>query len=109
MTTQLITILASIAALISGGLIGIGFGKIQDSARRRYEQQQRDGGLKSGWAVMPGSGKRVATLLILLVTVQILCPLLFKDSVQWWVSAGVTGGYGLMLYRQLRHRLSQGK
>jgi hypothetical protein len=44
---------------------------------------------------------RVAYLLVALLAVQILCPLLFSDGVQWWVSSGVLAGYGTMLYRQL--------
>jgi membrane protein implicated in regulation of membrane protease activity len=59
--------------------------------------------------VMPGSGRRVAYLLVALVLVQIVCPLLFTNGVQWWVSGGLVAGYGVVLYWQLRQRLSQGK
>ena len=109
MFPQLITMLQSIAGLLAGALIGTGFGFIQYAARRRNERLQESGKLKSGWAVMPGSGKRVAMLLVALVIVQFVCPLLFQDGVQWWVSAGVVGGYGGVLFWQLRQRLSRGK
>lgn len=90
--------------LAAGAIIGAGFGMVQDAARRRYEKRQQTGQLKTGWAVMPGSGARVAYFLIALVLVQLACPLLFSDGTQWWVSAGVVVGYGGMLFRQLRRR-----
>ena len=102
MTTELINVLQSLVGLVVGAFIGVGFGMVQDAARRRNERRQENGTLKSGWAVMPGSGMRVVYLLIALVLAQIVCPLLFNDGVQWWVSAGVSGGYGFTLFRQLR-------
>jgi len=101
---------ASIAALIVGGLIGAAFGQLQNVARRRNEQKEAAGALKSGWSLMPGSGVRVAYLLLTLVLIQVLCPVLFKNSsTQWWVSGGVVVGYGTMLALQLRERLSGNK
>jgi hypothetical protein len=107
MTTQLIHLLESLTGLLAGGLIGVGFGLIQDAARRRNERLQQAGKLRSAWTVVPGSGRRVAYLLIVLVLVQVVCPLLFREALKWWVSAGVGLGYGAMLFRQLRHRLAQ--
>jgi len=102
--------LASIAALIVGGLIGLAFGQLQNVARRRNEQKEQQGTFKSGWSLMPGSGVRVAYLLLTLVLIQIICPMLFKNSsTQWWVSGGVVAGYGTMLFLQLRERLSGNK
>jgi len=102
--------LASIAALIVGGIIGLAFGQLQNVARRRNEQKEQEGKFKSGWSLMPGSGVRVAYLLITLVLIQIICPMLFKNgSTQWWVSGGVILGYGVMLALQLRERLSGNK
>jgi len=102
--------LASIAALIVGGLIGVAFGQLQNVARRRNEQREAEGKLKSAWVLMPGSGVRVAYLLITLLLVQLVCPVLFKNSTtQWWVSGGVVAGYGLMLALQLRERISGNK
>src|SRR6185295_6144804 len=109
MATQFINMLASIVALIVGGLIGAAFGTLQNIARRKNEQKEQQGQLKSGWSLMPGSGARVAYLLVTLVLIQIICPLLFKDGTQWWVSGGVVAGYGLMLALQLRQRLSGNK
>jgi hypothetical protein len=110
MAIQFITMLASIAALIVGALIGVAFGQLQNVARRQNEKREQEGKLKSGWALMPGSGVRVAYLVITLVLIQVVCPMLFKnDSTQWWVSGGVVVGYGLMLALQLRERLSGNK
>jgi hypothetical protein len=106
MPGQLMNILACSADLLAGGIIGAGFGMVQDAARRRNEKRQETGALKNAWTVMPGSGARVAFLLIALVLVQFLCPLLFSQGTQWFVSAGVMVGYGVMLFRQLRQRQS---
>ena len=91
-------------ALIAGSLIGYAFGLIQNAARLRHEKLQAEGNLKSGWSVIPGSGARVAYLLVELLLVQLICPLLFVEGTQWAVSAGVGAGYGWVLFQQLRRR-----
>jgi hypothetical protein len=96
-----------IAALCAGLAIGFAFGFVQQAARLRNEKRQQSGLLTSGWAVMPGSGMRIAFFMIALVLIQIVCPLLFRPAIQWWVSGGVVAGYGFTLYRQLRERLSR--
>jgi len=101
---QAIEIIRPIAALVAGGAIGLTFGMLQNAAVRRNAKLQESGHLKSEWAVMPGSMRRVAWLVVALVLVQILCPLLFTDNSQWWVSAGVVLGYGSLLFRQFRQR-----
>ncbi len=83
-------------------LIGTVFGKIQNLALRRNQELERDGSLKTGWAMMPGSMRRVAYLLVLLVVVQLLCPLLFVNGSQWWVSGGVVVGCGAVLFARLK-------
>jgi hypothetical protein len=93
-----------LVAVAVGGAIGYCFGLIQNLALRRNERRQQSGVLNNGWAVMPGSMTRVAYLLLVLVAIQLLCPLLFKDGTQWWVSAGVVMGYGYVLFRQLMQR-----
>ena len=93
-----------VVAVIAGGAIGYCFGLIQNLALRRNERRQQSGDLNTGWAVMPGSMSRVAYLLIVLVAIQIFCPLLFKEGTQWWVSAGVVLGYGYVLFRRLVQR-----
>lgn len=102
--------LASIAALIVGGLIGLAFGQLQNIARRRNEQKEQEGKFKNAWSLMPGSGVRVVYLLLTLLLIQIVCPMLFKGgNTQWWVSGGVVVGYGAMLFLQLRERMSGSK
>lgn len=93
-------------AVAAGGLIGYAFGLLQAVARRRHEEQERTGALKSGWSLMPGAGARVAYFLVALVLVQFICPLLFANGTQWFVSGGVAVGYGWTLYRELRRRIA---
>ena len=109
MPPQVTTMFQAIAALIAGALIGAGFGIVQESARRRNERLQQSGKIKSGWAVMPGSGKRIMGLILVLVCIQLVCPIWFKEGIRWWVSGGLAAGYGFMLFWQLRHRLSDTK
>jgi len=107
MPNNLSTMLVAIAALLVGGMIGYGFGLIQDAARRRNEKRQQAGTLKSGWSVMPGSGARVMYLVITLALIQLICPRLFNGGgIQWWVSGGLALGYGYTLFTQLREKLS---
>jgi hypothetical protein len=77
---------------------------LQEFALRRHQQREQSGDFHNGWAVMPGSMRRVAFLLIALVIVQILCPILFVGASEWWVSGGVVAGYGALLFRRLRDR-----
>ena len=97
----------SFAGLVVGGLIGVAFGAVQNAAALRNEKRQDTGKLRSGWAIMPGSLRRVALLMIALALVQIGMPMLFTSESQWLVSAGVVFGYGSMLYLQFRRRMSK--
>ena len=108
METPATNALLPILALLSGGVIGLAFGAIQDGARRRHEKLQREGKFASGWSATPGSVRRVAYLLVALALVQFLFPILFTPGgiSQWCVSAGVVFGYGAALYRQLRRRIT---
>ena len=105
MQIHLLDLLSHLAGLLAGGAIGLAFGTLQHAALRRHEQLEQSGKLKNGWSLMPGSGARVAYLLLGLVAVQWVCPLLFADGTQWWVSGGLVAGYGWLLYRQLRARM----
>ena len=106
MPNGFIEMLQALTGLIAGGITGVGFGYLQDAARRHNEKRQTEGRLNSGWVLMPGSGARVAYLLITLMLIQLVCPLLFRDGIQWWVFGGVGLGYGVMLFLQLRRRLN---
>lgn len=106
MQLDLYHILASAAALTAGTVIGIAFGSIQKAAARKNQLLHSAGQLNSGWAVMPGSMRRVAYLLVALAGVQLICPLLFANGSQWWVSSGVVAGYAMILAQQLRRRMA---
>jgi hypothetical protein len=101
---SLFDIVRPLLAVIVGIAVGISFGLIQRAAWRRHQEKERKGEFKNAWGVMPGSGARVAYLLIALVIIQIICPMLFANGTQWWVSGGVVAGYGGVLFRQLRER-----
>lgn len=89
-------------ALAAGAAVGLGFGRLQQIARARNERRQTEGRLRSGWRLMPGSGGRVALLLMTLVVIQVVCPMLFAGETAWYVSAGLLAGYGWTLARQIR-------
>ena len=99
-------IFRSLLALLAGASIGLAFGYIQEIALRRNEERQRRGELTSGWAVMPGSGRRIAGLVVTLAVVQVICPMFFVDGVRWFVSGGVVLGYSWSLFRKLFQKRS---
>ena len=105
MNLTLIDLARYFVGLAAGGVIGLAFGTLQQAALRQNEQRERTGQLKNGWSLMPGAGARVCYLLITLAVIQLVCPLLFADGIQWVVSAGVALGYGSMLFSQLRRRI----
>jgi len=106
MQSELIHILSDLTGLVAGALIGLSFGAIQEAAARRYHRLQNAGKLTSGWALLPGSMTRTAFLLVGLAGVQLICPLLFSNGCQWWVSGGVVAGYGWLLWRKLRQSMA---
>ena len=107
MQIHFLDILCDLTGLLAGGGVGYAFGLLQQAAKRHNEQLEKSGKLKSVWSLMPGSGARVVYLLLALVLVQWICPMLFVDGTQWWVSAGLVAGYGSMLYRELRLRMRE--
>ena len=96
---------AIVPVLLAGLGIGYVFGCLQQTALRRNRDRQQKSTLGTGWSLVPGSGARVAYLLIALVVVQIVCPVLFAGGVQWWISGGLLLGYGWTLLRELRRRM----
>ncbi len=105
MNGQSISIFYSILAMLTGGVIGLLFGSLQNGAFRRNKLLRTEGRLKNGWMIMPGSMSRVAVLLVILVVIQAACPVLFNGNIQWMVSAGLLLGYGYTLLRHLRMRV----
>jgi len=92
-------------AVIIGGVMGYGFGKIQMLAQERYTRLQKSRGSKSGMTIIPGSLQRTSLFLLLLILIQIGLPALFAGNIQWLVSAGVLIGYGWTLLQKLRERI----
>jgi len=109
MQIHLIDVLCNLAGLLSGAVIGLGFGLLQKKARQEHERLEQSGQLKNAWTLMPGSGARVAYLLLALVLAQVVCPLLFAEGTQWWVSGGLVAGYAVQLYQQLRLRMREAR
>jgi hypothetical protein len=93
----------AVAVLVGAG-IGFAFGFLQNAALRHNEKLEQAGKLKSGWSLMPGSGTRIAFLLLALVLIQVICPMLFAGNTQWWVSGGLLVGYAWILVKQIREK-----
>jgi len=90
---------------VVGALVGAAFGFIQTAAQDRYRRLQESGRLHNAATIIPGSMRRIALLLVALVTIQIAFPMLFaKEGMQWLVSAGIVIGYGWTLVRQAPRR-----
>jgi hypothetical protein len=105
MKADMTVVLLFSGGLVLGLIVGFVFGSVQSAALDRHEQLQKSGRLRSAGAIVPGSFRRVALLLLSLVAIQLACPMLFaKDGGQWIVSAGVVLGYGGALLRQAAHR-----
>jgi hypothetical protein len=106
MNDQSFSLLFSILALITGGIIGLLFGLIQNQALLHNKKLQKQGKLKRSLLIMPGSFTRIAILLFALAVVQITCPIFFSGNIQWLVSAGILISYAYTLLKQLNNRIS---
>jgi hypothetical protein len=104
MNSSMIESLLTIGALAVGAAIGFWFGTIQNAALKRNKKKYESGELKSGFFVMPGSMGRIATLLLILVAIQIAIPAFFQGNIQWILSAGIILGYGWTFVKALRNR-----
>ena len=80
MQISIVGVLWPILSVLAGGMVGYGFGKIQDAAARRYHKLQQDGQFNSSWSIVPGSMRRTAWLLVALALVQLVCPMLFTNG-----------------------------
>lgn len=98
---NLIDLLRIAGSLLIGGGIGWSFGLLQAAAQRQNQEKETAGRVKSIWRLMPGSGQRVAYLLLTLVLIQIVCPMLFVEGTQWWVSGGLLAGYAYVWVQRL--------
>ncbi len=97
-------IIRAIAGLFGGAAMGALFGTLQVRALRRNQELTNRGEIESGWKVMRASPRRVVWFLLSLVALQIVCPALFVNGTQWWVSGGVVLGYGLVQFSQLSRK-----
>jgi hypothetical protein len=97
----ILDLLRTVGALLIGTGIGWSFGLLQAAAQRQNQAKEAAGQVKSIWRLMPGSGQRVAYLLLTLVLIQVVCPMLFANGTQWWVSGGLLAGYGYTWLQRL--------
>ncbi len=108
MNSSIIFSLTSAAALVIGVAIGLLFGVFQNAALARNRKKVNEKGtLVTPWMAVPGSLSRVAMLLVVLVAVQVCCPMLFLGDVQWLISAGVLLGYGWSFMKKLQQRAGE--
>jgi hypothetical protein len=106
MGTPIANIVLPLVGSATGAGIGLAFGLLQETAKRRHQERLDRGDLRSAWSLIPGAGTRVAYLLVTLAVIQACFPALFAHNVQWWVSGGLVAGYGYTLFRKLRRTLS---
>ena len=105
MDASVMAVLLPLGGFALGAAIGLAFGMTQRSAFRRHTNLEHRVGLRSGWALVPGSFQRTALFLIALGLVQVVFPILFEgNTLQWVVSAGIILGYGWTLVQRLRAR-----
>ena len=105
MKSEYLSIILAVGAFILGATVGLAFGSLQNAAILRFQKQKQQGKEGQGHSFLPGSASRIGFLLIVLMVVQIACPMLFsQQSLQWIVTAGVVLGYGWTLKDQLRLR-----
>jgi hypothetical protein len=108
MNSSIIFSLTSAAALAVGVVIGFLFGVVQNAALARNRKKLNDKRSHvTPWGAVPGSMSRVAMLLVVLVAVQVCCPMLFSGDVQWLISAGVLLGYGWSFMKKLQQRAEE--
>ena len=82
-----------------GIILGGAFAWLQLQALRRNELLEKRQELPTLLKQLPGSGGRVAFLLIALVLVQVLVPNVDK----WWLSGSLAVSYGIPFLLRLRH------
>jgi hypothetical protein len=97
----------NLISIALGGIIGCGFAWLQLQALRRNELLEKRQALTSLLKRLPGSGARVALLLMALVLVQVLVPRVN----QWWFTGGLVVTYSLpfvwRLFQWLSRKLDQ--
>jgi hypothetical protein len=107
MTTDLLHTFLPVGGFTLGAMIGFGFGSFQDAALRRNQRAQESAHHESGWVVLSSSMQRITFLLIVLMAIQLACPIFFAgETLPWVVSAGVVVGYGVKWLKKQRARTS---
>ncbi len=105
MKSDVILVILLFGGFAIGAVVGMAFGSIQAAAHDRYRRLQQHNRLTNVATIIPGSLRRIAFLLVALVSIQIAFPMFFeREGMQWVVSAGIVVGYGLALLRQASGR-----
>jgi membrane protein YqaA with SNARE-associated domain len=101
MQPHLIDLLIAVCGLLLGGVIGFTFGSLQQAALHRNRKRQQGQDAAVAMTFFSGSLRRTGFLLMVLVAVQVACPMLFEGALApWIVSAGVVVGYGWTLLKK---------
>jgi len=90
----------ALLGLILGVAIGGTFAWLQLLALRRNELLEQRQELRGLLRQLPGTGGRIAFLLIALVLVQILFPTVDK----WWLTGGLVVAYGIPFFWRIKDK-----
>lgn len=89
------TVMEAVAFTFGLGLGGA-YGFVAEWVRRRREKTRSARPLHG---LGSGALTRTAGLLVVLVVIQVVCPVFFRAGLQWPVLGGIVAGYGSMLFR----------
>lgn len=86
-------VFSHLAGLLAGTVIGAVLSLSLGFLARRQT-------VKGSTKKYSGPELRIASLLLALIAVQVVCPVLLNDGTEWWVSGAVVAGYGGMQFRE---------
>ncbi len=93
-------ILFHLAGVVAGSVLGCTFGLFQAVVSRHNEKHPDAEELKTRGSPWFETDACAAYLLVILIAIQLICPVLLPGGMEWWASSGVLLGYGAVLFRQ---------